>query len=163
MPDNMNIFLVLVIGVGLLVGLIFLFILFNFIGIYFTSYLVNLDYGPLGLKDAAYPQSDTIPLKAELPIMWSGTQVHAGLAIAVFRAGVRCFRRDPARRGAFPAEAAGEAGWRAFHRSARQGLDGALVEAANHARGLQPTRRRVLGCAATLGAGRYLGRSELFR
>jgi ABC-type uncharacterized transport system permease subunit len=61
-------------------------LMFNFIGIYLTSYLVNLDYGPLGLKDAAYPQSATIPTKAELPILWPTTQVHAGLALAGFLA-----------------------------------------------------------------------------
>ena len=40
--------------------------------------------------------------------------------------------------------------------------DAALVEAANHARGLQRTRRRVLGRAATLGAGCGFRRRQLF-
>jgi general nucleoside transport system permease protein len=61
-------------------------LMFNFIGIYFASYLVNLDYGPLGLAGSAYPQSDVIPTRAELPIIWPTTSVHAGLLIGVFLA-----------------------------------------------------------------------------
>jgi len=61
-------------------------LMFNFIGIYFASYLVNLDYGPLGLAGSAYPQSDVIPSRAELPIIWPTTSVHAGLLIGVFLA-----------------------------------------------------------------------------
>jgi simple sugar transport system permease protein len=58
-------------------------LMFNFIGIYFALYLVNLDYGPLGLPGSAYPQSDYIPFRAELPIIWPTTSVHAGLALGV--------------------------------------------------------------------------------
>jgi ABC-type uncharacterized transport system permease subunit len=61
-------------------------LMFNFIAIYFAAYLVNLDYGPLGLKGSAYPQSDVIPRSAELPIIWPTTSVHAGLVIGVFLA-----------------------------------------------------------------------------
>jgi uncharacterized protein YqfA (UPF0365 family) len=45
MLDNMNFFLVVLIGVGLLVGLIFLFILFNFIGIYVRAWVANAYVG----------------------------------------------------------------------------------------------------------------------
>lgn len=61
-------------------------LMFNFIGLYLANYLVNLNYGPLGLAGSAYPQSAAIPSKAELPIIWPTTPVHAGLLIGVFLA-----------------------------------------------------------------------------
>ena len=58
-------------------------LMFNFIAIHFTTYLVNLEYGPLGEREAAYPQSPLFAEGVRLPIIWTGTSVHAGLAIGV--------------------------------------------------------------------------------
>jgi general nucleoside transport system permease protein len=58
-------------------------LMFNFIAIHFTTYIVNLEYGPLGEREAAYPQSPLLAEGVRLPIIWTGTSVHAGLAIGV--------------------------------------------------------------------------------
>jgi general nucleoside transport system permease protein len=55
--------------------------MFNFIAIHFTTYLVNLEYGPLGESEAAYPQSPLFGEGVRLPIIWPATSVHAGLLI----------------------------------------------------------------------------------
>ena len=58
-------------------------LMFNFIAIHFTTYLVNLEYGPLGDPEAAYPQSPSFDEAVRLPIIWPATSVHAGLVIGV--------------------------------------------------------------------------------
>jgi ABC-type uncharacterized transport system permease subunit len=58
-------------------------LMFNFIAIDLTAYLVNTTYGPLAQKDAAYSQSPPLPEGVRLPIIWQQTSVHAGLLIAL--------------------------------------------------------------------------------
>lgn len=58
-------------------------LMFNFIAIHFTTYLVNVEYGPLGDSEAAYPQSRAIGEAVRLPIIWPATSVHAGLVLGV--------------------------------------------------------------------------------
>jgi simple sugar transport system permease protein len=58
-------------------------LMFNFIAIHFTTYLVNVEYGPLGDREAAYPQSEAFGEGVRLPIIWPATSVHAGLVLGV--------------------------------------------------------------------------------
>lgn len=58
-------------------------LMFNFIAIIFTQYIVNTSYGPLGEKGASYSQSPLVPEAAELPTIVPRSSVHAGLAIGV--------------------------------------------------------------------------------
>jgi ABC-type uncharacterized transport system permease subunit len=55
-------------------------IMLNFIALYVVSFLVR---GPLQEPTHIYPQTETIPLYARLPILLPGTRLHAGFAIAV--------------------------------------------------------------------------------
>lgn len=66
-------------------------LMFNFIAIILTQYIVNTSYGPLGEEGASYSQSPTIPASAELPNLIPGSSVHAGLAIGVVLAIVIAF------------------------------------------------------------------------
>jgi general nucleoside transport system permease protein len=58
-------------------------LMFNFIAIALTGYLVNTRYGPLADKGAAFAQSPTFDEGVRLPIIWSGTSVHAGLLLGL--------------------------------------------------------------------------------
>lgn len=58
-------------------------IMLNFIAINLVSYLVR---GPLQEPTHVYPQTDVIPVGARLPLLWSGTRLHAGAIIAIVAA-----------------------------------------------------------------------------
>jgi simple sugar transport system permease protein len=55
-------------------------IMLNFIALYVVSFLVR---GPLQEPTHIYPQTETMPLYARLPILLPGTRLHAGFAIAI--------------------------------------------------------------------------------
>jgi ABC-type uncharacterized transport system permease subunit len=55
-------------------------IMMNFIATAAVSYLVR---GPLQEPTGIYPQSDTIPATAHLPLLVDGSRLHAGLLLAV--------------------------------------------------------------------------------
>jgi general nucleoside transport system permease protein len=59
-------------------------IMLNFIAIHLVSYLVR---GPLQEPTRIYPQTESLPAAAHLPILLPGTRLHAGFAIAVLMAG----------------------------------------------------------------------------
>jgi simple sugar transport system permease protein len=52
----------------------------NFVALYLVGYLVR---GPLQEPLHIYPQSATLPATSQLPMLVSGTRLHAGFAIAV--------------------------------------------------------------------------------
>jgi general nucleoside transport system permease protein len=55
-------------------------IMLNFVAVELLSFLVN---GPMERLDHSQPATDALPDAASLPIIWSGTPLHAGLIIAV--------------------------------------------------------------------------------
>jgi simple sugar transport system permease protein len=55
-------------------------IMLNFVAIHLVSFLVR---GPLQEPTHIYPQTETIPPIAQLPIILRGTRLHAGFAFAV--------------------------------------------------------------------------------
>jgi general nucleoside transport system permease protein len=66
-------------------------ILLNFVAAGAVSVAIH---GPLQESGRTFPQSDPIPAAARLPILWVGTRVHAGVAIAaVLCAALAIFRR----------------------------------------------------------------------
>lgn len=60
-------------------------IMLNFIAIHLVSFLVR---GPLQEPTHIYPQTESIPEVARLPIILPGTRLHAGAIVAVATAGV---------------------------------------------------------------------------
>lgn len=58
-------------------------IMLNFIAIYFVSFLVR---GPLQEPTHIYPQTESLPLAARLPLLIPGTRLHFGLIIALLLA-----------------------------------------------------------------------------
>lgn len=58
-------------------------IMLNYVAIYGVSYLVS---GPLQEAQKVFPQSPPIPVEAHLPIMISGTRLHAGIVLALVSA-----------------------------------------------------------------------------
>ena len=56
-------------------------LMFNFIGIYFVSYLVQFP-GPLAQEGATFPMSPPILSSAHFPILIRGTSLHAGIILA---------------------------------------------------------------------------------
>lgn len=60
-------------------------IMMNFIAIYTVGYLVR---GPLQEPTHIFPQSATIPLVAQLPLIVPGTRLHAGFIVAVTAVGI---------------------------------------------------------------------------
>jgi general nucleoside transport system permease protein len=57
-------------------------LMFNFIGIYFVSYLVQFP-GPLAQEGATFPMSPPILRSALLPILIKGTSLHAGIILGI--------------------------------------------------------------------------------
>ena len=57
-------------------------LMFNFLGIYFVSYLVQFP-GPLAQEGATFPMSPPILSSAHFPIMIPGTSLHAGLILSL--------------------------------------------------------------------------------
>lgn len=55
-------------------------IMLNFIAIHLVSYLVR---GPLQEPTRIYPQTDTFPTFARLPILIPGTRLHSGFGVAI--------------------------------------------------------------------------------
>ena len=55
-------------------------IMMNFLAVYVVSFLIR---GPLQEPSGVYPQSATIPAVAHLPLLLDGTQLHAGIILAV--------------------------------------------------------------------------------
>ena len=55
-------------------------IMLNFIAIHLVSYLVR---GPLQEPTHVYPQTETLPDAAQLPIVLHGTRLHAGFLLAL--------------------------------------------------------------------------------
>lgn len=55
-------------------------IMLNFIAIHLVSYLVR---GPLQERTHIYPQTESLPATAQLPIIFPQTRLHAGFLIAV--------------------------------------------------------------------------------
>lgn len=82
----------------------------NFIALYVVSFLVR---GPLQEPTHIYPQTETMPLYARLPILLPGTRLHSGFAIAVLAgvAGWWILRHTAA---GFRLRAAGSLGLRAI-------------------------------------------------
>jgi len=60
-------------------------IMLNFVAVEVLSYLVN---GPMERLDHSQPATDALPDSASLPILWSGTPLHAGLIIALAAAAI---------------------------------------------------------------------------
>jgi len=60
-------------------------LLMNFVGIYFVAWLVH---GPLQESRGVFPQSDPIPLAAQLPTLVPGSRLHAGFLMALGLAAV---------------------------------------------------------------------------
>lgn len=58
-------------------------LMLNYVGIYFAAYMVNTESGPLGERGASYSQSPVLAESTRLPILISGTSLHAGLILAV--------------------------------------------------------------------------------
>ena len=58
-------------------------IMLNFIAMNLVSYLVR---GPLQEPTRVYPQTDVIPVGAQLPHLWPGTRLHAGAIVAIVAA-----------------------------------------------------------------------------
>ncbi len=58
-------------------------LMLNFVGIYLISYLIDPITGPIGERNASYAQSALIQGTAQLPVMISGTSLHAGLLLAI--------------------------------------------------------------------------------
>lgn len=58
-------------------------IMLNFVALYLVSFLVR---GPLQEPTHIYPQTPSIPADARLPIIASGTRLHAGIIIAILAA-----------------------------------------------------------------------------
>jgi general nucleoside transport system permease protein len=58
-------------------------IMLNFVAIHLVSYLVR---GPLQEPTRIYPQTETIPAFARLPVLLPGTRLHLGFAAAVILA-----------------------------------------------------------------------------
>jgi simple sugar transport system permease protein len=58
-------------------------IMLNFIAIHLVSYLVR---GPLQEPTRIYPQTESLPASAHLPILLPGTRLHAGFALAILMA-----------------------------------------------------------------------------
>lgn len=58
-------------------------LMFNFVAIHLTRFMLNTNIGPLGEKGAAALQSPPIPLPAQLPVLVPGTSVHAGLLLGL--------------------------------------------------------------------------------
>jgi general nucleoside transport system permease protein len=58
-------------------------IMLNFIAIHLVSYLVR---GPLQEPMRIYPQTESLPASAQLPLLLPGTRLHAGFALAVVMA-----------------------------------------------------------------------------
>jgi general nucleoside transport system permease protein len=56
-------------------------LMFNFLGIYFVSYLVQFP-GPLAQEGATFPMSPPILSNAHFPILIRGTSLHAGILLA---------------------------------------------------------------------------------
>ncbi len=66
-------------------------ILLNFVAAGAISVAIH---GPLQEGGRTFPQSDPIPPGARLPIIWSGTRVHLGIALAIaLAAALALFRR----------------------------------------------------------------------
>ena len=63
-------------------------LMFNFVAIHLTRFMVNTNVGPLGERGAAALQSPPIPPASQLPIIASGTSVHAGLLLGLAAAAV---------------------------------------------------------------------------
>jgi ABC-type uncharacterized transport system permease subunit len=61
-------------------------LMLNYIVTYFVGYLVNVDYGPLGERGAAYAQSPLLASSSHLPILVKGTSLHLGLILGLFLA-----------------------------------------------------------------------------
>ena len=55
-------------------------IMLNFIAIHLVSYLVR---GPLQEPTRIYPQTESLPASAHLPILFPGTRLHTGFALAL--------------------------------------------------------------------------------
>lgn len=55
-------------------------IMLNFIAIHLVSYLVR---GPLQEPTRVYPQTESLPASAHLPVLFPGTRLHAGFALAL--------------------------------------------------------------------------------
>lgn len=55
-------------------------IMLNFVALYLISFLVR---GPLQEPTHIYPQTESIPTNTQLPIIASGTRLHAGIIIAI--------------------------------------------------------------------------------
>ena len=58
-------------------------IMLNFVAAELLSFLVN---GPMERLDRSQPATDALPDSASLPIIWTGTPLHAGLIIAIVAA-----------------------------------------------------------------------------
>lgn len=58
-------------------------IMLNFVALYVASWLVR---GPLQESTRVYPQSPSLPLSQQLPIIFGGTRVHAGVILALLLA-----------------------------------------------------------------------------
>ena len=59
-------------------------IMLNFIAIHLVAFLVR---GPLQEPTHIYPQTETIPVNARLPVIIPGTRLHAGLIVTLILAG----------------------------------------------------------------------------
>ena len=55
-------------------------IMLNFIAIHLVSYLVR---GPLQEPTRIYPQTESLPASVHLPVLFPGTRLHAGFALAI--------------------------------------------------------------------------------
>ena len=60
-------------------------IMLNFVAMEILSYLVN---GPMERLDHSQPATDALPDAATLPIVWSGTPLHAGMILAAIVAAI---------------------------------------------------------------------------
>lgn len=58
-------------------------LMLNFVGIYLISYLIDPITGPIGERNASYAQSALIQETARLPVLISGTSLHAGLLMGI--------------------------------------------------------------------------------
>lgn len=58
-------------------------LMLNFVGLYLISYLIDPITGPLGERNASYAQSSLIQETARLPVLISGTSLHAGLPLGI--------------------------------------------------------------------------------
>src|SRR3972149_949716 len=58
-------------------------LMLNFVGIYLISYLIDPITGPIGERNASYAQSALVQETARLPVLISGTSLHAGLLLGI--------------------------------------------------------------------------------